>query len=72
MTDRNLNDLTESELNALIFKDAEMVEHRGLSDAFTDDEILDLPNHPDYDTFSTYFQDWIYDAIDSIIWKEEV
>lgn len=70
MPKRNLNDLTESEINAIIFKDARVDEPRGIRDALTDREVLSLPHHPAWDCFSLPFQSWVWNAIDSIYIEE--
>lgn len=64
---RDLNKLNETEINRIIFDGAGAYEHRGLSDSLTDDEIVGLVDHPQWHDFTTNFQDWIWQSVDSVL-----
>ena len=67
MAKRNLHNLIWSEINAIIFECASVSEPRGLRDRLTDDEILSLLDHPCYQDWPSYTQDWIWSAVDQIV-----
>ncbi len=69
---RDLHDMTEREINRLIFPDALPTNKLvGLRDVLTDDEITNLPNHPAWPEFSQHFRDWVYSAIEAILDSEQ-
>jgi len=67
MTVRNLDKLSETEINRIIFAGAGTDQHRGLSDSLTDEQIIGLTDHPDWQDFTPGFQDWIWKSVDSIM-----
>jgi len=71
MTTRDLTLLTENEINSIVFEGAGCSEPRGLRDRLTDTEILDLPNHPAWTEWTTSWQDWIWNAIDTITTEDK-
>ena len=68
---RSLHLLNETEINRIIFAGAGVYEHRGLSDSLTDDEIISLVDHPQWYDFSISFQDWIWAAVDTVLFCEK-
>jgi hypothetical protein len=72
MVMRNLHTLTENEIiHGIIYKDVEVWEHVGLRDKLTDDEIMSLLDHPDFQTFTQHTRDWIYNTVDAILIEDE-
>lgn len=66
----NLNHLSERDIVQRVFEGAEPGECRGLSDVFTEDEILSLVSHPEFDYFSDNFRDWVWGFVDSVIERD--
>jgi hypothetical protein len=68
---RDLHDMTEAELNRIIFPPGTHPgKHVGLRDVFTDEEIQHLPEHPAWREFSRGFKDWVFAALEEIIEEE--
>jgi hypothetical protein len=59
--------MTQQEIEKKIFAGASLSEPRGFSDAFTDDEILELINDENYYDWSESFRDWLWSSVDRII-----
>lgn len=62
MMNRNVADMTQSELEAIIFDGASVYELRGPSNAFTISEICAILDAPHFREFSSSFQTWIFSA----------
>jgi hypothetical protein len=64
----SLHDLTYIELQRRIDAVAEgsVSTPIGLRDAFTDNEVLSLLDHPCRDVFPNYFVDWVWNTADAI------
>lgn len=65
MMNRNVADMTQRELEAIIWDGAEVYELRGPSDAFTISEICAILDAPHFREFSSSFQTWIFSAWES-------
>ena len=65
MNKRNVADMTERELNAIIFEGAGVYTLRGPSDAFTPEEIQAIMDAPHFAKFTPHFQSWMYSAWES-------
>lgn len=59
-----LHNMTQREIERAIFDGASVSDPRGFSDAFTDVEILSLPDHPAWAEFDQNFRDWAMSAWD--------
>lgn len=70
---RNLHDMTEREIHRVIWHGVDSVSKPvGLRDNLTDKEIQELPNHPDWKSFSRHLHDWVYNTLDAMSQGEEV
>jgi len=65
MTQRNVADMTQRELEAIIFDGAEVYELRGPGDAFTLEELSAILDAPVFPQFDSSFQSWIFNAWDA-------
>lgn len=71
MTQRNVADMTERELNAIIFDGAGIYTLRGPSDAFSFDEICAIMDAPHFVEFSDSFQSWMYSAWEAHLFEHD-
>ena len=67
MSARNLNDMTQQEIERLIFADCSSSKLVALSDVLSSEEIYTLPSHPSFDQFSPSFRSWIWNAIECLL-----
>lgn len=59
-------------IEAAIFKGAGVSEPRGFRDAFSDEQIMGMLSHPDYEkVWTSEFKNWLWNCIDSIYREEE-
>ena len=56
----NLSDLTNEEFEKIIFAGASTVEHRGPSDAFTLEEMIQILNSEAFKSWPNRSKDWIW------------
>jgi len=64
---KNVFDLSEEEINKIVFTNIKENEPRGLLDIFTNEQVMSLPNHPKFHYFTIEFQDWVWKTIDGIM-----
>lgn len=67
----DLNDMTEVEINNVVFAGRGVNELVGLRDVFSDEQICNLPSHPAWARFSSAFKTWVYNAIECIVSEDE-
>lgn len=60
-------ELSQTEIEGAIFRGAHDRELRCPLEAFSAEEILVLPRHPDWNTFDMEFREWMWDTIYAII-----
>lgn len=60
----NVADMTQNELERIIFAGADVNEMRSPGDVFTVEELLSISDAPQFCMFSASFRFWIYNAID--------
>ena len=67
-TVHKLHDLTQFEIERIIWRGRGVSELVGLRDVFTDDEIVKgLAEHPEFSHFDRHFRDWTFSAVDAMI-----
>ena len=66
MTTRSVADMTQRELEAIIFDGAKVNEYRSSSQAFTADEIYAILDAPVFAQFDDSFQSWMYNAFEVV------
>lgn len=59
----DLRNLEETEVYRIVFAGASVSEFRGISDAFTVDELLIIANSDSYSAFPQSLKDWIWQGI---------
>lgn len=60
-------ELSQPQIEAIIFKGADPEESRTLLDQLTEEEICILPRHPDWETFDLEFRNWVWETIYGIL-----
>jgi hypothetical protein len=60
-------ELSQQQIENNIFKGAQNLEQRSPLAAFTEEEILVLPRHANWNTFDLEFREWIWDTINMIL-----
>ena len=66
MMNRNVADMTQRELEAIIFEGAKVNEYRSPAQAFTADEIYAILGAPVFSQFDNSFQSWMYNAFEVV------
>ena len=68
ITIHKLHNLTQYEIERLIWRGRGVAELVGLRDVFSDGEIVDgIAAHPEFSHFDRQFQDWTFSAVDAMI-----
>jgi hypothetical protein len=60
-------ELSQQQIEAIIFKGATPEELRSPLDHFTEEEICALPRHPHWNEFDIEFRDWMWETIGGIM-----
>lgn len=60
-------ELSQHQIEAIIFKDAAPDELRSPLDCFTEEELCALPRHPNWNEFDIEFRDWMWETIGGIM-----
>jgi hypothetical protein len=68
--ERDLFSLTQTELELILFENASDGFTPVLLDKFTDNEVLKLLGHPDFDSFTKDFADEIWEAATQLLERE--
>lgn len=60
-------ELSQDQIESIIFAGADPDELRSPLDSFTEEEVCALPRHPGWNEFDMEFRDWIWEIIDGIM-----
>lgn len=67
-TIHELHDLTQFEIERIIWNGRGVSELVGLRDVFSDDEIVNgIADHPEFVHFDDHFKSWTFSAVDAMI-----
>ncbi len=68
ITTHKLHDLTQFEIEQIIWRGRGVSELVGLRDVFSDDDIsVGIAQHPEFTHFDSHFQNWAFSAVDAMI-----
>ena len=68
---RDLNNMTQAEIEQIIFENASVSQLVGMLDNLTEEEVSALPSHPAWGYFDEYFKEWVWSTIDTIYLRNQ-
>ncbi len=60
-------EMSQTQIENMIFKGASCDELRSPLDCFTEEELCVLPRHPQWNSFDLRFRNWMWQTIDGIL-----